>query len=287
LKTYYQLINQLEHNLTAFENQIQNLHCLSEQSITQCKTVLEQLKSEVDKHQFNNPTEEIEFFKVIKPKVLSYLIFYIKRLHIESKRAIEGNKEQIKYLKKYISRFQSYFNNNLEFYHYYKSHATHLDEQYFLRENKQVRLNIEVYHFFTDDQFSTSHDTTVATIMAYTKLIEYLKNEINKINNTTHQMQTINPIQKESKLQWTGSFVQLVEIAYAFQASGCINNGNASRKEIFQTLQEAFHCSEGDFYGACNDIRGRKTGPTIFLDFLTTMLLRCIQELDKIKNNRN
>ncbi len=283
MKTYHQLINHLEHNLTALENQIQNLHCLSEQSITQCKNVLEQLKAEVDKHQFNNPKEEIEFFKVIKPKVLSYLIFYVKRLHIESKRAIEGNKEQIKYLKKYITRFQSYFNNNLEFYHYYKSHATHLDEQYFLRENKQVRLNIEAYHFFTDDQFSTSHDTTVATIMAYTKLIEYLKNEINKLNNTTHHMQTINPFQKEeTKFQWTGNYREVVEFCYALCASGRINNGNVNIKEFTLAIQDLLNIKNNNYYHVFGEVKARKINRTKFMDLLKESLLKYMDNQDAL-----
>lgn len=92
---------------------------------------------------------------------------------------------------------QLYFNNNLGFYHYYKSKATHLDEQYFLRKNKTIRINVEEYYFFTEDKFSTSHDGSLAIVMAYTKLIKYLKNEIDKLNNTSENMEIINPFQKE------------------------------------------------------------------------------------------
>lgn len=73
----------------------------------------------------------------------------------------------------------------MEFYHYYLKNDTNLDKQYFLRQNKRVRLNIESYHFFSDQNFSTSHDNTVATIMAYENLIQQLHSDINNNNMDT------------------------------------------------------------------------------------------------------
>lgn len=86
------LIDYLECNLKTLECKINNIHCLSEQSIFLCKSVLENLRNRFKENRFKNTQEEIEFYKQIKPKVVSYLIFYAKRLHIESKRYIEGKK---------------------------------------------------------------------------------------------------------------------------------------------------------------------------------------------------
>lgn len=285
MEACHQLITDLEHNLTILENQIQNLHALSEQSIILCKKALEQLKNEVCNHTFDNVNEEIEFFKVIKPKVLSYWMFYVRRLKIESKRSEVGKKEQIRHLKKHIAKIQSYFNSNLEFYHYYKSNATHLDEQFFLRANKNTRFNIETFHFYTDEQFSTSHDTTVATIMAYTKLIEYLKNEINKLNKH-HHMQTISPFQKEeTKFNWTGTQTELVELSYALCMSGRINNGNVVKKEFTMALQQLLNIEGGNCHNTFSEIRTRKSSPTIFLDILTETLNKYMKDLDDLKKN--
>lgn len=125
MKTYEKLIEDLEYNLQELENEADNILSLSEQSIVLCKQVLQKLRIEVLSKAFNSDYDEIQFYKYIKPRVLSNLIFYVKRLHIEGKRPKEGKKEQVKFLKKHITLLQKYFNNNLEFYHYYKSKASH------------------------------------------------------------------------------------------------------------------------------------------------------------------
>tara|TARA_R110002050_G_scaffold192314_4_gene327269 strand:- start:396 stop:1160 length:765 start_codon:yes stop_codon:yes gene_type:complete len=253
---------------------------LLEQSILLCKSALEKLRNRFKENTFNNVQEEIEFYKKIKPQVVSYLIFYGKRLHIESKRVVEGRKEQIKYFKRAISELQVYFNNNLDFYHYYKSRATHLDEQYFLRENKTIRINVEEYYFFTEDKFSTSHDGSLAIIMAYVKLIEYLKNEIKKLNNTSKNMEISNPFQKETQLNWSGNNSELVELIYALHTSGIINNGNADIKKITNAFEGLFNTDLGNYYQSFNDIRNRKINRTKFMDKLKTSLVNYMHELD-------
>lgn len=278
MKTYYKLVSDLEHNLKALESKIENMHCQSEQCIILCKNTLEKLKESVSKETFKNQEYEIEFYKHIKPKVLSYLIFYVKRFTIESKRPKTGKKEQVKYLKGYISKLQTFFNNNLEFYHYYKSNATHFDEQYFLIKNKTTRLNIEAYFVFTDTNFSTSHCTTVATIMAYTNLIAYLNSEINQLENKT--MEKIHPFQKQPQLNWTANKTDLVELIYALQRSGAINNGTAEIKELANTCQKIFNINLGDYYRTYLEIRFRKINQTKFIDKLKNSLTHRMDESD-------
>ena len=277
----YKLIHELEHNLKSLEYKINNIHCLLEQSIILCKSTLEKLRNRFKENTFNNAQEEIEFYKQVKPKVVSYLIFYAKRLHIESKRVVEGRKEQIKYFKKAISELQVYFNNNLDFYHYYKSKATHLDEQYFLRENKTIRINVEEYYFFTEDKFSTSHDGSLAIVMAYIKLIEYLKNEINKLNNTSKNMGSITPFQKKSQLNWSGSKTDLIELIYALHATRSINNGIIDIKELATNFEQIFNIKLGNFYNTFIEIKARKTNTTKFLDQLKENLTERIIKSDE------
>tara|TARA_R110002050_G_scaffold4573_3_gene22170 strand:+ start:15963 stop:16814 length:852 start_codon:yes stop_codon:yes gene_type:complete len=282
LKTYYQLIKTLEDDIKNLESKKVDILFISEQGIKLCKNALEQLRVSVIHKKFKSPEEETEFFKIIKPHVVSKLIYYVKRLDIESKRPKEGKKEQVKYLKVSITKLQSFFSNNLEFYHYYKSKANHFDEQYFLRANKTIRLNIEAYHFFTDENFSTSHDCTVATIIAYTKLIEYLKSQIAKINNI-NLMETINPFKEEFQLNWTGNNNELVELIYALYSSGKINNGNIDIKDITTAFEQVFKTDLGNYYQSFNDIRSRKINPTKFMDTLKSSLSKYMYNLDKLK----
>lgn len=286
MESYNQLIDDLEHKLKALEGEIENLYGLSEQSMVLCKEVLEQLRNDVRKRPFNTIKEEIEFYKVIKPKVVSYLMFYAKRLHIESKRPRIGKKAQIKYLKKHITALQKYFNNNYEFYLYHKSNSSHLDEHYFLPKNKTIRLNIDHCHFFSDGQFSTSHDMAVATIMANTRLIIYLKSEIAKLNDKNNMETTINPFKKQSNLKWTGTPTELVEMCYSLYASNRVNNGDADIIAILHGLEELFNIKIKDPYGTFSDIRGRKINLTVFMDSLKTALIRYMSDFDDLKGNK-
>lgn len=164
---YENKLKELEKSLELIESESSDVLLKAEKGIKEAKLTLEQLRSHINKTNFTNASFEIDFFKNIKPQVYSKLIYYVKLFNIESKRPRSSNKSQIKYLNNHIDKLQIYFNDNLEFYHYYRRNATTLDEQYFLRGKADIRLYPDTFHFFTDKQFSTSHDSTVATILAY------------------------------------------------------------------------------------------------------------------------
>jgi len=177
LKAYKNLIKKLEQNIQSLNLENKDIYFISEQGVMLCKRTLEELRVLMVNKPFNSKEEEIYFYKKVKPQVLSKLIYFVENFNIESKRPKTNNKAQRKYLDNYIQTLQAYFVNNQEFYFYFKRGATHLDEQYFLTKNAKVRLNKEEYQFFTDQSFSTSHCSTVATIIAYEKLIIKLKIE--------------------------------------------------------------------------------------------------------------
>lgn len=281
LKNYYKLNETLENDIKNLELKKSDILFISGQGIKLCKRALEQLRVLIANKKFISKQKEIEFFKSVKPQVVSKLIYYVKRLDIESKRPKAGKKEQVKYLKINIAKLQSFFSNNLEFYHYYKSCATHLDEQYFLIKNKTIRLNIEVFHFYMGKHFSTSHDSTVATIMGYTNLIEYLKLEINKLENTKMGMTTNDAYHMESKLHWTNSKTDLVELIYALYSSGAINSGTADIKDVAIAFQKTFNIDLGDYYHSFVEMRARKINPTKFMDKLKETLMQHMKDLDE------
>ncbi|RAJ25142.1 RteC protein [Gelidibacter algens] len=139
MNIYYNLINVLESKLHELEENPSDILQKTEQGVKLIKETLHQLMPLVIHKKFDDPATEIEFFKIIKPRVFSKLIYYVKRFNIESKRPKGSNKEQVKYLNNYIRRLQYFFNNNLEFYNYYKVGATYLDHQYFIRGSADIR----------------------------------------------------------------------------------------------------------------------------------------------------
>lgn len=230
---------------------------------------------------FKTQQKEITFFKYIKPKVYSKLIYYVKLFSVESKRPRGSNKSQIKYFNNEIDKLQVYFNDNLEFYQYYRRGAIFLDDQYFLRGKADMRLHPDTFHFFVDPQFSTSHDSTVATILAYDMLIIYLKKEIDNLINYGNMETNFNAFQKQSKLFWTGSKTDLIELIYALNNSGAINSGTADIKEVASACEQLFNVDLGNYYHTFVEIRSRKSNKTKFIDKLKESLIQRIDESDE------
>jgi len=278
---YEHILSKLNDTVYTIESETNDVLLLSERCIRIVKDTLETLKEIVLNEGFKTSQNEIDFFKTIKPHVYSKLIYYAKLFSIESKRPRSSNKTQIKYLNRQIDKLQAYFNDNLEFYHYHRRGLISLDENYFIRGKSNIRLFPDTFHFFTDKNFSTSHDSAVATIMAYDMLISFLKQEIDSLENINGIETTIQSFQRQSKLFWTGSKTDLIELIYALHSSGAINSGTADIKEMAAVYEDVFNIELGHFYHTYVELKARKTNRTKFLDHLKESLVKKMDESDE------
>jgi hypothetical protein len=89
-----------------------------------------------------------------------------------------------------------------------------------------------------------------------------------------------NPRMTSLSLTWTGSESALVELAYALYKSGAFNDGQAELKNIVQLLESAFRVPMENAPRTFQEIRNRKSGPTIFIDKLHFALVAYIDELE-------
>src|SRR5690554_7780832 len=117
---------------------------------------LSELKAYVLKRGFKNIDEEIRFFKYQKPVILSKLIYYNAIYKIETKKPY-GAKRIRKYLKKELKKLKRFFDNNLDFYKYYRSNNSYLDEKLFVRRKHDIKLCLDTYYFQSDHSFNTSN----------------------------------------------------------------------------------------------------------------------------------
>lgn len=276
---YQTFISEFEAKLESLESCTEDILYRAETGMAYSERWIKILRNEVDQNGFDSIQEEIFFFKHIKPQIFSKLIYYVKLFNIESKRPRSSSKFQIKYLNDQINKLQVFFNDNLEFYHYYRRGATSLDEQYFLRGKSDLRTTTDFYNFYVDEDFSTCQDGTVAAIMAYDMLIVYLQQEIAKLENYNDN-QNISLMNESSKLFWTGNKTELIELIYALQSSGTINSGTADIKEMATLFEQVFNIDLGNYYHTFIEIRARKGSKTKFIDKLEEALIRRFEESD-------
>jgi hypothetical protein len=277
---YQQMMLEFETKLETLESRHEDILFKAEKGIVHTEKSIQHLRNNVLEKGFLTKEEEIQFFKHVKPQFFSKLIYYVKLYAIESKRPRSGIKFQVKYLNHQINKLQVYFNENLEFYHYYRRGATTLDEQYFVRGKSDLRTPTESFHFFIDHEFSTCQDATVATIMAFDMLIVYLQQEIEKLEDNGYNPKS-SLMKQSSQLFWTGSKTELIELIYALHSYGSINSGTADIKKMATLIEQLFSVDLGNYYHTFIEIRSRKCSKTKFLDRLRDALNKRFDELDE------
>lgn len=252
----------------------------AEKAIKATINTFEELKTFVVKYTFKSKDEEIEFFKNIKPKVASKLIYYNEIYNIEINKPSASNKAVKKYYAKEQNKLKDFYYSNKEFYKYYRSGSNTLDKKYFLRRKHDIRLTLDSSYFQSDYSFATSHDFKVAQIIAHQALEKYLDSKLKK--HPADESKEPNLTHNNSPLKWTGSKVALVELMYALHTEGVLNHGNLSLNETAKNIEALFNIEIGQFNRIFSEIKKRKTiEPTSFLDNLKHNLIKRIQEADE------
>lgn len=112
------------------------------------------------------PNQEITFFKEVKPEILGFLL-YFNKAHTMELKCPNGSNETLKnYYQGELSSLTYFFERNLDFYQYYRSKSSHLDEQYFTRHKRSHQLCLDSAHFIIDSSFSTGYDYKIAKLIS-------------------------------------------------------------------------------------------------------------------------
>jgi hypothetical protein len=281
---YLGIIEELEESLTQLRSETDNLLIFSERAVSKSKIALLRMRDIVVNQGFENSSEEIEFFKTIKPQVYSKLLYYARLFNIESKRPSGCTKVERKYLVGELGKIQTFINDNLEFYQYYRCNITFLDDRFFVRGKADIRLCLDSLHFLTDEHFSTSHDHSVASIKAFDMLSVYLKKEIKLIDSreTIGLQADQETIAWDSKLFWTDTKKAAIELIYALHSAKSINSGKVDIKELASAFERILHIDLGDLYHGFIEIRLRKKERTKYIDNLKDSLIQRMDEADEL-----
>ncbi len=273
------LLADLDKQLRSIEEANDSVLKRSKLSFEASKKTIDELKTFTLKYKFKSISEEIKFFKEIKPLFSSKLTYHLMVYNFETRKPNGGREVLKKYLLKELDKLKSYFDYNLDFYKYYRSGANYLDHKYFARDKYDIQLTLDANIFDNDTRFATTHDFKVAKILAHDLLQVYLENELAYL-----ERKETNPEALEfpkTRLTWSDTKTSLIELIYALQAQGAFNNGNADIKEIAAHFEDVFNIELGEYYRSYLEIRGRKTGRTKFLSLLTDRLLKRMDEADE------
>jgi hypothetical protein len=241
-------------------------------SITVCRKAMTKLKNYVASYSFENEAEEIYFFKEAKPLFYSRYIYYINAYNYYMKRPPGGREALNAYIQEHFSQIKNYFSQNLAFYQYYRSGATHLDQQYFLRG--KFGIDAEIDDFEGDERYAASHDYKLSKIIANEKFQEHLGLELAKLSGEGTETNLVHlPFHRPN---WTASQTDAIELIYALKASGAINNGNIDISELVSLWEFTFQIELKEYYHKYTDITRRKKDYTLFLSKLREGLLRWI-----------
>ena len=275
-----QLLSKLNEQLNFTDLEIDDPIKRSENAINIIVNSIEKLKVIFEKEKSKSLEAEIDFFKNIKPKFTSKLIYYNAIYKIETKKPHGGERILKKYLNNELDKLKRYFDSNLDFYRYYRTGSNYLDIKYFTRGKFDIKLALDSFYFEADHTFSTSHDFKVAKIMAHDLIQVYLEDKLLVMESKEPKEKSqVNPKLKQN---WTGSKVALIELLYALHTEGVFNNGASDLKDVAEYFENIFNIDLGQYHRAFLEIRMRKSDQTKFINSLREKLIKRMENTDDL-----
>lgn len=245
--------------------------------VLRLQNVLTDLRNQLQNYVFSSKEEEIFFFKNQKPELLGRLLYFHKIYRIETQCPTGSNEVIRLYINKELDSLTYFFNRNLDFYQYYRSHSTIHDEHYFLRGKTDIRLCTDSAQFDKDPNFSTGYDYKVAKILANEMLRIYLNKKLQKLESESYMEEQQHSINSKIPVRFTGKKAALIELGYALVSSGDINHGNIEIKEFMKFLSTMFNIDLGGYYDAYIAMKERKD-QTAYLKKLEECLAKRMDE---------
>lgn len=156
--------------------------------------------------------------------------------------------------------------------------------------NQLCYARAELMYFLKGDK--TNQDKKPAVTKVYSKKALLLVNAQIKLvrwqirNSNKNQTRQENHHSIKTKIKWTGTIYELVELGYATLENKSFNNGEVDIKELMEYLCDVFDFEVKDCYRVFVDIHHRAGDRTIYLDKLKKKLIEKMERLDgkKVKS---
>ncbi|MBK1439813.1 RteC domain-containing protein [Parapedobacter sp. ISTM3] len=263
----------METELEAVENGMDSLSRSMMKALSCAGRYLDIIKKHIVENPPANESEEIAFFKDVKPKFNQWGVYYSERLAIIANEPPVG-KQLAKYYRSLMDYYYRYFSLQAFLYQYFKRGGSEMDSLYFVR-GASVRTALVPEMPEADPQFSTVGSYLFAKFMAFERLQKYLVAELKS-------MRVIDaPSAPGYQFTWTATKAQFIELAYALQSAGVFNNGQVDVKQVFEYLCGCFNIKVSNYYGYFQSMRIRKKDRTPFLKMLIDFVTRRMDDSDE------
>jgi|GEM_PF-2208887 len=175
----------MEHELHLIRERVENIEDAAVQSIRVVMECLSEYREYFKVHGLEKRSEKIHFFKILKPKVVSRLIYYTEAFNLWNERPrYENGPLQKLYWTEKKERIWSYVREHSFFVQYLVNDSTWLDTQLFLPENRDqfyhwgIPNELDSVALYDDPEFSTSHDHIAARLLAYGRLYRFCDDQL-------------------------------------------------------------------------------------------------------------
>jgi hypothetical protein len=209
-------------------------------SVPLIQTYLKELKEAISIYPFKKRSEEIYFFKYVKPVVMAKMIFMCEVYNTEISRLVRHTPEDRAFLMEEINEIESYFDRYSFLYEYYKEDLDTLDTKYFVRDVKDrfsknyLPIDIDPVFFYGDQTFSTGFDYAFAKLRAMGRLKDHLENELEASLLVGDEV-------PKNKLTFTGipaDFVGMVEMLHHIgKPTDPVTGLPCSEEELYQLMR--------------------------------------------------
>ncbi|QKJ32846.1 RteC domain-containing protein [Mucilaginibacter mali] len=268
-ETRYQL---LQDNLTLLQQEDQNELRNTQAKLAHIRSDLLELRQEVIRLGFKNPTEEIWFLKTVLPKYSSQHYLYSEWLHVLSRKPKGSPRSILQHYLCFIKQADHFIDNHYAFYQYYQLQLSVSDEQYFIRN---ITAEGTAHLPLADPQFSTEVSDLFGRFIALDILREWLLQKIREMDGFPVLDSWQEPFTGR-RLQWTSNRTNLVEIIYGLYYTGQLNHGQATLNDIIRLMEDVFQIELKQVHRDFGNIRDRKRlTPTYFLE----QMQKCIRDV--------
>lgn len=242
--------------LTRMEEELFNLRLdypatqrWAKESVLVSYRYLKELKQYIFQYPFKRRSEEIWFFKHVKPKVMGRIIFYSEVFNVEAARPGWNKEEDRSYLTNEIAKTEYFFRMESNLYEYYQNGTEVQDIKYFVRETDDRFLfrgfatKIDPAFFYGDDSFSTGLDYLFARFYGYELLKDHLENELEAVLMVGNDL-------PESIAEFMGTNADFVQLVHLFidivKPTDSVTGKPAKAEDVANMLKEVFKIDWGD-----------------------------------------